>query len=66
MNTLLDHMTRKQLDRRHPIQYGYRGNDIVLNPGNALDVHERYNRCPTCEQWSPCDVRIAWEKAHKR
>lgn len=18
---------------------------------------ERYNRCPTCEQWSPCDVR---------
>jgi hypothetical protein len=20
---------------------------------------ERYNRCPTCEQWSPCDVRRA-------
>jgi hypothetical protein len=20
---------------------------------------ERYNRCPTCEQWSPCDVRKA-------
>jgi len=20
---------------------------------------ERYNRCPTCEQWSPCDVRAA-------
>ena len=18
---------------------------------------DRYNRCPTCEQWSPCDVR---------
>lgn len=18
---------------------------------------ERFNRCPTCEQWSPCDVR---------
>jgi hypothetical protein len=22
---------------------------------------ERFNRCPTCEQWSPCSVRRAWE-----
>lgn len=21
---------------------------------------ERFNRCPTCEQWSPCSVRKAW------
>jgi hypothetical protein len=26
-------------------------------------VVERYNRCPTCEQWSPCDVRAARETA---
>jgi hypothetical protein len=24
---------------------------------------ERYSRCPTCEQWSPCDVRRAEEVA---
>src|SRR3954468_22783595 len=29
-----------------------------MPPGLAADVRiERYNRCPNCEQWSPCDVR---------
>jgi hypothetical protein len=29
-------------------------------PGLARDVRvHRYDRCPTCEQWSPCDVRLA-------
>jgi len=27
---------------------------------------ERYNRCPTCEQWSPCDVRTALDDAAAR
>lgn len=46
----------------------------VVGTGNATDetlrnlakaaghtgAIERFNRCPTCEQWSPCDVRKAW------
>ncbi len=58
----------------HPLQYAlvgarahYVGNtenmtDIAIMTAagqlGALTV-ERYNRCPTCEQWSPCDVRKA-------
>ncbi len=26
-------------------------------------IVERYNRCPPCEQWSPCDVRKMSETA---
>lgn len=55
----------------HPMQYAYIGGIYVGDtedasdedvrrvaglPGSGLHV-ERYNRCPTCEQWSPCDVR---------
>jgi len=48
---------RAWLDREHPLQYGFRGRALVLNPGDDRSVVERNNRCPTCEQWSPCDVR---------
>ena len=48
----------ERLQRHHPLQYGYRGNEIVFDPGDDPTVQERYNRCPVCEQWSPCDVRV--------
>lgn len=47
----------ERVSRRHPLQYGYRGRDIVCDPGDDPTVGERYNRCPNCEQWSPCDIR---------
>lgn len=48
----------------------------VVGTGNATDetlrnlakaaghtgAIERFNRCPTCEQWSPCSVRKAWRE----
>ena len=45
---------------KHPLQYGYRdymARDAVYDPGDDPTVIERYNRCPNCEQWSPCDIR---------
>jgi hypothetical protein len=52
----------------HPLQYALVGSAYVGNTENLDDdaVYrlagvrlpiERYNRCPTCEQWSPCDKR---------
>lgn len=46
-----------RIRRHHPTQYGFRGSEIVYEPGDDPTVTERYNRCPVCEQWSPCDVR---------
>lgn len=55
----------------HPLQYAFVGRSYVAGTENMSDeqvrdvaggVHlpvERFNRCPTCEQWSPCDVRKA-------
>lgn len=58
----------------HPLQYamvGGRGiyvGDTENTPddevrrtaeADAWMSIERYNRCPTCEQWSPCDLRKA-------
>lgn len=31
------------------------GNTIV--PLGRHRIQDRYNRCPNCEQWSPCDKR---------
>jgi hypothetical protein len=44
---------------RHPIQYGFLGKLMIVNTENVVDerMTERFNRCPVCEQWSPCDVR---------
>jgi hypothetical protein len=51
-------LTAEELLAQHPLQYGYRhGWQLVFDPGDDPAVVERYNRCPTCEQWSPCDVR---------
>jgi hypothetical protein len=45
-------------ETQHPLVYGYRNGRIVFDPDPAdTTVRERYARCPTCEQWSPCDVR---------
>ena len=52
----------------HPAQYAYVGRTLVLNSGHATDAElrdlagvwgsvERFNRCLTCEQWAPCDMR---------
>lgn len=49
---------RERIIANHPLQYGFRGNEVVFDErGEHLDLTERMNRCPTCEQWSPCDVR---------
>lgn len=58
----------------HPLQYAHCTGALVLNTeqmpdeqvrqkvgGTRWDRVERWNRCPTCEQWSPCDVRAAQE-----
>lgn len=55
----------------HPLQYAFVGyvyvggtedasDDDVRNVAGLPGIQvERFNRCPTCEQWSPCDVRKA-------
>lgn len=56
----------------HPLQYAYVGKVLVVHSGDASNDElrdaagvdweapiERFSRCPTCEQWSPCDVRKA-------
>lgn len=55
----------------HPIQYAFVGHIFITNTEGKNDDEvrrearvtglpvERFQRCPTCEQWSPCDVRIA-------
>jgi hypothetical protein len=54
----------------HPLQYAFCGNVYIGDTENLTDPEvraktrqqgavDRYNRCPTCEQWSPCDVRRA-------
>jgi hypothetical protein len=45
---------------RHPLQYGYRAGERepIFDPGDDATVGERYNRCPVCEEWSPCSVRV--------
>lgn len=56
----------ERLRSRHPLQYGYRDQDsqeIVFDPGDDPTILDRYNRCPSCEQWSPCDVRQLLEMA---
>jgi hypothetical protein len=46
------------LDRVHPVQYGYVDRRYLWGVGLAQEpTAERYSRCPTCEQWSPCQVR---------
>jgi hypothetical protein len=50
-------MDLDRLRRHHPLQYGYRNGEIVYEPGDDATVVERYDRCPICEQWTPCDVR---------
>lgn len=52
------------LIQRHPMQYGFHPDrepgDNYVNTEQNDDpaITERYNRCPECEQWSPCDVRL--------
>lgn len=56
----------------HPLQYAHVGRVMVNNSERMSDAEvraaagpagasglpiERTNRCPTCEQWSPCDAR---------
>jgi hypothetical protein len=46
----------------HPLQYAIKGHPntvTTMHTENDIrrDLGERFNRCPTCEQWSPCDVR---------
>lgn len=38
----------------------------LAHPAGYLLRTERFNRCPTCEQWSPCDVRKAADRAGER
>jgi hypothetical protein len=48
-----------RVKQKHPIQYGFLGKLMIINTENVVDerMTERFNRCPECEQWSPCDVR---------
>ena len=52
-----------RLISNHPLQYAYESetDELIYNTGNTPTPEgktwERFNRCPVCEQWSPCDVR---------
>ncbi len=60
----------ERLKRAHPLVYAIptpseritmSGSDLyelVHDDDIGPDHTERYNRCPVCEQWSPCDVRL--------
>lgn len=56
--------------QQHPFQYGFIGRVMILHTEDVLDprVGERFNRCPVCEQWAPCDVRkiALWILEHGR
>jgi hypothetical protein len=47
----------------HPLQYAFESttNEIVYHTENTdtpkHTLWDRFDRCPKCEQWSPCDVR---------
>lgn len=55
----LDKLIRETIDICHPIQYGFDdlGNIYHFPYPENIKIIETYNRCPNCEQWSPCDVR---------
>lgn len=64
----------------HPLQYAFVHRTFVNNTDELNDEQvreraglphsmmavERFNRCPTCEQWSPCDARKASTNAESR
>jgi hypothetical protein len=50
----------KWLDDHHPTSYYFDINGIVINgEPRAGYSRDHFRRCPTCEQWSPCDARMA-------
>ncbi len=50
----------------HPLQYGWLAaspREMVMHTESVPDgIVDRMNRCPVCEQWSPCDVRGALDR----
>jgi hypothetical protein len=64
----MDIETINRIRSHHPLQYGYRIGDTkaVYDPCEDATVTKRYNRCPKCEQWSPCDVRELLQLQEKR
>ncbi len=64
MNDQAERAAQRIIDYgHHPLQYGFRPGErkAIYDPGDDGTVVERYNRCPNCEQWSPCDVRVVAE-----
>ena len=46
------------LDRVHPARYGFDWTGKRYLWGiHLVEATERFDRCPTCEEWSPCTVR---------
>lgn len=43
--------------KNHPLVYAMVSNKTIYDPADSVGG-ERYRRCPNCEQWSPCDVRL--------
>lgn len=58
-----------RVKQRHPMQYGFLGKLMIMHTENVVDERmppsERFNRCPECEQWSPCDVRMVADELEK-
>lgn len=57
----------RDLRRTHPLQYGWRYGEVVRHTENDPDPYivDRMNRCPVCEQWSPCDSRKAADEIER-
>jgi phosphoribosyl-dephospho-CoA transferase len=56
-----------RIEATHPLQYGWRGDEIIYHTEHATGDHirERMNRCHICEQWSPCDARLAADEIER-
>jgi hypothetical protein len=56
-----------RIEATHPLQYGWRGDEIIYHTEHATGDHirERMNRCHICEQWSPCDARKAADEIER-
>jgi len=62
---LPSYIDREWLDAEHPVQYGFLNGKATLDVNNP-NTRERMNRCPKCEEWSPCRVRTLFEIAAVR
>lgn len=55
----LKKLVRANIDVCHPLQYGFDEQRNLYHAPypDGVKIVEAYNRCPNCEEWSPCETR---------